>query len=77
VGVDCAIDTDCSSNVCWNFHDYDPWCGGAVCSELCTTDQQCVNVFIAAGAPNPSGAFCGFDGRCDPMGTGMGAFFCA
>jgi len=77
IGTDCAEDVDCITGVCWDFNTYDEYCFGAVCSDLCSTPQDCVDAFTLAGAPNPSSATCGFDGRCDPVGTGFGAFACA
>ncbi len=73
----CTLDAECTTGVCWDFADYDPFCGGSVCSSNCVNDQQCQNVFAAAGAPFPQNVACGPDGRCDPIGSGFGAFFCA
>ncbi len=77
IGDPCVEDVDCATGVCWDFNDYDPWCFGAFCSDECVTTPDCVAIFTAAGAPSPSAATCGFDGRCDPVGTGFGAFACA
>ena len=77
LGTDCVDDIDCVTGVCWDFNDYDPYCGGAVCSALCVTDQDCINAFTAGGAPYPMSVTCGGDGRCDPLASGFGAFFCA
>jgi hypothetical protein len=60
--------------VCWDFNDYDPFCFGAVCSVTCQGDDDCVLAFDKA--PNPGNAMCGNDKRCDPVGTGVGAFAC-
>ena len=73
----CTLDAECTTGVCWDFADYDPFCGGSVCSATCVNDIQCENLFAAARAPFPAGAVCGPDGRCNPMGSGFGAFFCA
>jgi hypothetical protein len=77
LGAVCAEDNECESGVCWDFADYDPWCGGAVCSITCVTNLDCELAFGAAGAPDPAGATCGYDLRCDPVGSGIGAFWCA
>ncbi len=69
-------DGQCTTGVCWDFADYDPFCGGSTCSISCVTDTDCQNAFAAAGAPFPQNATCGFDHRCDPIGSGFGAFFC-
>jgi hypothetical protein len=73
----CAVDDDCLSGVCWDFSTYDPWCGGTMCTQTCSTDTECHQLFTTLGAPSPLGASCGFDGRCDPVGTGLGLFWCA
>jgi hypothetical protein len=75
----CTSDTDCASNVCWDFAEYDPLCGGTVCSVSCTTDAECVDAARTAGATSPDGAACGSDGRCDLVSTGLpgAAFVCA
>jgi hypothetical protein len=72
----CTDDCQCATGVCWDFSVYDPLCGGSVCSIHCVTNADCVNAFSAAGAPTPGSARCGFDSRCEPIGTGFGAFFC-
>ena len=77
VGSDCEEDVDCATGVCWDFNDYDPLCFGSVCSIGCGVTQDCFDAFTAAGAPDPGSATCGIDGRCDPVGTGFGAFACA
>jgi len=77
LGDPCSDDSECASAVCWDFADYDPLCFGAFCSLECDTTADCVAAYTAAGAPSPSAATCGFDGRCDPVGTGFGAFACA
>jgi hypothetical protein len=74
---DCSVDSDCASGVCWDFKTYDPWCGGTMCTETCLTDADCHQLFTTLGAPTPLDASCGFDGRCNPLGTGLGAFWCA
>lgn len=75
-GSDCNEDSDCASGVCWDFADYDPFCGGTACSVECVSDDECFEAFDAANAPNPEESFCGEDGRCWVQGTGFGAFFC-
>ena len=76
IGEDCIADNECSTGVCWDYADYDPFCGGAVCSIACAGDDDCVKAFENAGADTPDAASCGGDGRCDPRGTGFGLFFC-
>ncbi|MGE0788326.1 MAG: hypothetical protein AB7S26_21815 [Sandaracinaceae bacterium] len=73
----CAMDSECAAGVCWDFNDYDPFCFGTVCSLGCTTDAECQNAATAAGASSPGNATCGVDGKCDFLGTGLGAFLCA
>ena len=77
LGEVCTGDAQCASGICWDFHDYDPWCGGAVCSISCTTTQQCIDAFTTAGAADPNASGCGADSRCTVIGTGFGAFWCA
>jgi hypothetical protein len=77
VGGDCDVDSDCPSNICWDFHAYDSLCGGKVCSAKCETDQACVDMAEDAGASSPDRAQCGDDQRCDLVGTGLGSFVCA
>lgn len=72
----CSADDQCDTGVCWDFADYDPLCGGSTCSIECVSHSDCQSAFASAGAPNASAAQCGTDGRCDPIGTGFGAFFC-
>ena len=72
----CEADDECSTGVCWDFANYDALCGGSACSTVCVDDQDCAAAFAAAGAENPLGATCGADGRCSPIGSGFGAFFC-
>jgi hypothetical protein len=74
---ECRDDSQCQSGVCWDFHDYDALCFGAVCSVTCKEDQDCIDAYTDAGAPFPQGTFCGDDGRCDPVGAGVGSFACA
>jgi hypothetical protein len=76
-GAECRMDAQCLSGVCWDFNAYDECCGGTVCSGTCETDRDCLGLAQAAGAPNPEGASCGVDGRCDLVGTGLGSFVCA
>ncbi len=77
IGADCTDDADCESGVCWDYEDYDPFCFGAVCSSECEEHEDCVEVASDAGSPYPENAQCGDDGRCDLVGTGLGAFACA
>ena len=77
IGAECTDDADCSSGVCWDFSDYDPFCFGAICSSECEEDEDCVDVATDAGSIAPENAYCGEDGRCDLVGTGLGAFACA
>jgi len=73
---DCGVDDDCISGVCWDFSTYDPWCGGTMCTDTCLTDSDCQQLFTTLGAPEPLDSSCGLDGRCSPLGTGLGAFWC-
>ncbi len=77
IGAECTQNQDCISGVCWNFADYDPWCGGAVCSDRCEDTEYCVELAFEAGAGDPTGALCGEDGLCDFVGAGLGDFWCA
>lgn len=77
VGDDCEVDSDCVSNVCWDFSDYDPFCQGKVCSASCTIDDDCIEMATNAGAASPEEAQCGADQLCDFVGTGLGLFACA
>lgn len=77
VGSECMVDDDCVTMVCWDFNDYDSYCGGTVCSDTCETDADCVALAEAASAMQPEDAQCGMDGRCDLVGTGVGSFTCA
>ncbi len=77
LGDMCVEDWECESGVCWDFADYDPYCGGAFCSIPCANTQQCIDAFTAAGAPDPYASGCGADGRCTVIGTGFGAFWCS
>ena len=72
----CTSDAECASNVCWDFSDYDPYCGGTICSEMCATTADCVAAATAARASSPDRATCGSDNRCDFVGTGLGPFYC-
>ena len=76
LGQDCMQDSDCAQGVCWNFRDYDRFCGGRACSLPCQNNQECADAFALAGAPNAANATCGADGRCSPLSAGVGAFFC-
>jgi hypothetical protein len=76
-GSPCGADEHCTSGVCWDFNDYDPCCFGTVCSGPCETDDECIELAQVAEAPDPPGAQCGPDGRCDLMGAGLGSFACA
>ena len=73
---ECAIDAQCADQVCWRFADYDPECGGSVCSLECDTDRNCRDAAEGAGAPSPDEAHCGSDGRCVLLDTGLAAFLC-
>ena len=79
IGSPCnGLDSACESGVCYDFADYDPFCGGTACSVCCATDDDCVAAMQAAGAPQPGNSFCLADGRCDMVGTGLGGpYFCA
>jgi hypothetical protein len=78
IGTPCASDSACASGVCYDYADYDPFCGGTACSVCCETNQDCEDAMQAAGAPQPGNSFCLADGRCDMVGTGLGGpFFCA
>jgi hypothetical protein len=76
VGMECRADGDCESGVCWDFADYDRACYGTICSGECESDDDCIALATDAGAPSPELATCGDDGRCDLVGTGLGAFVC-
>lgn len=73
----CSEDCQCTTGACWDFSDYDPWCFGSMCTAPCETDQECQDAFRDAGASSPHIATCGPDGRCAPVGTGLGAWACA
>ena len=74
----CTADDQCEKSVCWDFSDYDRFCGGSVCSAFCVDDADCQAEAASAGAPSPSGATCGSDNRCNLMGAGLGGpYFCA
>ena len=75
-GAACAADEACRSGHCWDFSDYDPYCGGTACTVTCGYDIDCETAFAAVGAPSPAGARCGVDGLCDPVATGLGSFYC-
>ncbi len=77
IGAECTENWDCSSGVCWDFADYDPWCGGAVCSDRCEDTDFCIELAFVADADSPTGAWCGEDGLCDFTGAGLGDFWCA
>lgn len=77
VGGDCEVDADCPTRLCWDFMEHDQFCNGTICSIACTTTDECVDAAEAAGSTNPEGAFCGSDGECDLVSTGLGAFACA
>ena len=77
LGDVCVEDNECESGVCWDFYDYDPYCGGAVCSITCVITQDCIDAFTVAGAADPNASGCGGDFRCTPIGTGFGAFWCS
>lgn len=76
VGDPCGSDQQCATGVCWDFADYDPFCGGTACSDNCKSDQQCEQMIADAGGEDPSASFCGKDGRCWMQGTGFGQYFC-
>jgi|GEM_PF-4316625 len=76
-GTGCGTDEQCQSGVCWDWADYDPWCGGMICSDRCESDEQCWEWADIAGASDPAGAACGEDGLCVLVGTGLGDFWCA
>ena len=77
IGMECTDNNECASGVCWDFANYDPWCGGAVCSDRCETTEACIDLAFFAGAGSPDGARCGEDGLCDFVGASLGAFWCA
>ena len=77
IGAECEVDEDCVTGVCWDFNDYDPFCGGTACSASCETTEECVAIMTAAGAPFPGESVCGADERCTTLGTGFGLYFCA
>ena len=76
-GGRCTANADCATGLCWDFSDYDMFCGGKICSDMCTTDTDCQDKASAAGASSPADAQCLSDGTCDLVGAGIGAFFCA
>lgn len=76
-GVECESDDQCQSGVCWDFSTYDACCFGTVCSGMCETNQDCIDLATGAGAETPDAAVCGPDGRCDLVSTGLGSFACA
>ncbi|MCB9549703.1 MAG: hypothetical protein H6706_28180 [Myxococcales bacterium] len=76
LGNDCRGDGDCASGICWDWSQYDAFCGGRACSVGCRNDADCEAAFRGAGAPSPGDSRCGADGRCTVIGTGFGAFFC-
>ncbi|MBW2465543.1 MAG: hypothetical protein JRH11_28105, partial [Deltaproteobacteria bacterium] len=73
----CTMDSDCAENVCWDYNDFDEYCGGTICSRACTGDAECVTSATAASAPNPENATCASDDTCDFVGTGLGAWVCS
>ena len=73
----CTMDSECAENVCWDFNDFDEYCGGTVCSRACTGDAECVTAATAASAANPENASCASDNTCDFVGTGLGLFVCS
>ena len=77
IGFECTDDAECISGLCWDFADYDPWCGGAVCSDRCEDDGICIEYAAMAGASSPEDALCGFDGLCNFVSAGLGSFWCA
>ena len=77
IGAACSGAAECFSGICWDFADYDPWCGGAVCSDRCEDEGYCIELAAKAGASSPQGAACGADGLCDFVGAGLGDFWCA
>jgi len=76
-GMTCTDNAECLSGICWDWADYDPWCGGAVCSDRCEGDEECWDWADAAGANSPESAVCGDDSLCVFISTGLGDFWCA
>jgi hypothetical protein len=77
VGGDCEVDSDCPTRLCWDFEEHDSLCSGKICSIECETSDDCIEAAAAAGSMSSSNAFCGSDGQCDLVGTGLGSFVCA
>lgn len=76
VGSECTDDRECTSGICWDWSDYDPFCFGAVCSGACAMDEECVTLATDAAAPYPDLAYCGDDGLCVLLESGLGAWAC-
>jgi len=76
VGEECQEDVQCTTGVCWDWHDYDPGCFGAVCSGACESHEDCVALANDAGAFYPEQAICGDDGLCVLLETGLGEWVC-
>lgn len=78
LGDACDQDRDCATFLCWDFKAHDPMCGGKYCSAPCSSDQECIDLADAAGAPTPNDAFCGTDDQCNLVTTGLPrGLFCA
>jgi len=74
VGQACTADQQCVTGVCWDYADYDALCGGAFCSDTCSTDEECRQM-VKAAKGNTDNAKCGTDGRCVLVGC-LGQFYC-
>ena len=70
-----TCEPDCpAGQSCWDFKDYDRYCGGKACTAPCCTDADCVAFFSSHA--NAANARCGTDHLCFPVGF-VGSFFCA
>ena len=77
----CDFDSDCSSRVCFDWHDYNDWCYGRACSAECIDDAQCQRYATSVGAPDPSTASCITDRSgsrriCHIAAIGLGTWAC-
>ncbi len=63
--------------MCWDFMEHDSFCSGKICTIECTTTDECVEAAEVAGSTQADSAFCGSDGQCNLVTTGLGSFVCS
>jgi len=57
-GVRCAADAECASGFCYDVHLSNPFCYGSVCTEPCTTWEDCDAYARSVGATGTTTRAC-------------------